>query len=304
MNQLLTYKPRIDEFLTNQLLQQQEQLSTINFWGKDSIDKLLPFVTSGKSIRGGLVLFAYESCGGTDTQKALLAAGAIELIHSGLLIHDDIMDQDSLRRGKPSIYTQYETLPNVTNPKHFGTSMGINLGDLCFFLGFNMLAQSAPTLMPMATEEFSKVVMGQMQDVAGGQIQRKLSADEVISIYRYKTARYTFSVPLMVGSTLALADQAIISRLEHLGEAMGLLFQIRDDELNASGDSEISGKSTGSDVANHKQTIQTAVSITQLTKMKADLIERADSMVQNLSFDEIHKAELVSLIAFCHNRDK
>src|SRR5579884_2233531 len=90
------YKKLIADFLQKYIKQEVLSLKSINSFSNDIENKLLPFVISGKMIRGSLVLYVQETFGGKITDDALFTAAALELFHSSLLIHDDIMDNDTL----------------------------------------------------------------------------------------------------------------------------------------------------------------------------------------------------------------
>ena len=165
------------------------------------------------------------------------------------------MDKDTVRRGLEAIHVQY------------GEAIGICVGDLLFFLGYELLT---PSVIALASREFANVAVAQMQDVSGG--------GDTLATYTYKTARYTFSLPMMAGAILAGADKNTTDLLEKLGEAMGLLFQIRDDELDES-------KS-------------------KLANLKPERTQRANDIILKLSIAESHKKELAALVDFCQNRTK
>jgi geranylgeranyl diphosphate synthase type I len=301
MTTLFSYKEDIQTTLHFILRQKQGTLGTINAWAQDALTRIDAFVVGGKCIRGSLVCFAHEVYGGKLKASALNVASAIELFHSGFLIHDDIMDQDRLRRGNASIHAQYEQLQNLRDAGLFGTSMGMNVGDLCFFLGFELLTPYA-AIAARGSSEFAQVVVGQMQDIAGSQIDKPLDTAAILSVYRYKTARYTFSFPLAAGAMVAQAPMEQVSLLSHLGEQLGFLFQIRDDELNAQTSSAKTRKSVGSDARNQTQTLRSRLEAEKLAQMRDRFIEEAHKIIPQLSISDAHKQELVDLTEFCHNR--
>jgi len=100
----------------------------------------------GKKLRGALIKLGYECAGGNDFKALVQASISIEIIHAFLLIHDDIMDQDDLRRGQPTIHRQYEKIFKQEikkgDARHFGVSMAIDTGDIGCFLGHLALAES------------------------------------------------------------------------------------------------------------------------------------------------------------------
>ena len=251
------YKQKISEFLTAFLKEKQEEFSKVNGWGSDVTEKLVNFASQGKMIRGSLVLFIYEAYAGKINAEAIKTAAALELFHSALLIHDDIMDNDTVRRGNPTIFAQYETFgkeKKVNNSHHFGESMGISLGDIAFFLGFQLLHQvNNPEINKLCMQEMTYVGLAQMQDVYHGYIQGNVTEEEIEKVYLYKTGRYTFSLPMIMGAMLAGETETVL--LEKLGESAGLLFQYTDDKLSIFGKQEDTGKVEGSDIRENKKTL-------------------------------------------------
>ena len=168
-----------------------------------------------------------------------------------------------------------------------------------------------------------------MQDVAASQTVKRLSEDDILSVYRYKTARYTFSLPLVAGAKLARASDTDLAVLDSLGEDIGIMFQIRDDELNLLGDPQITGKSKGSDVREHKQTLLSLylakstqgsslplLSPEELAKLYIDsgtqkhiadkissLAALVDAKLQKLTISNEHKHSLMALAEFVQTRE-
>ena len=250
------HKKTVDDTLTSYLT--RKKMESINELQSDLIKRLIPFVTSGKSIRGCLVVFGHSLFSKTEMSTIFDAAASLELIHSGLLIHDDIMDRDELRRGKQAMYTQYTEVGNLsgaTDSRHFGISMGINAADFCFFTGFELLGNVSNDILGIVSRELTNVVAAQMQDVYASQIARPFSEEDILTVYRYKTARYTFSLPLTIGARLAAAPDDVVQMLDRIGENIGIIFQLRDDELNLMGNAQKTGKPQGSDIREHKQTL-------------------------------------------------
>ena len=239
--------------------------------GADLIKRLLKFSTGGKLFRGCLTVFGYGMFkNGTD--KAVFKAGAaLEILHSALLIHDDIMDRDLLRRGEKSLFAQYGDFGNardVVDPEHFGLSMGICAGDICFYIGTAVMAslkadeRVKSRILSLWSEELQKVGLAQMQDIllssnANGisESADTVSEETILELYRYKTARYTFSLPLVTGALLAGIEQPETDLLEKLGEVIGIIFQIKDDEIGLFGTEERIGKPVGTDLEEGKQTL-------------------------------------------------
>ncbi len=295
---ILSHKKAVDEYLVTYLGNKKSKLAQINRWGTDIIDRLVPFVTSGKTTRGSLTVYTYSLFEKNMRPEIYQVAAALELFHSGFLIHDDIMDQDSLRRGRPSVWEQYR---NTSQDTHIGISQAINAGDLCFFMAQELLAGT--DVLPLVARELQPVIIAQMQDMMSGK-GTSMSKEEVLSLYRYKTARYTFSLSMAAGATLAGAAGDNISILERLGESMGLLYQIRDDELSIAGDSTVTGKPTGSDERNTKQTLAILLNSDELNDFKVSLLEHCDHEIDKLPIAPTGKQQLTALVRFCLTRDK
>lgn len=232
------------------------------------LERIIDFSSSGKMIRGSLV-FLGHSLLSPDAHKGILdAACAMELFQSGLLIHDDIMDRDSTRRGKPTIHARYsEDCAGLGSKEaqRAGEALGICTGDICFFLGQEALSRATSTvpasspnghtsiLGTYCSRELAKVGLAQMKDVEWGLTPQIPSKTEIMRMYCHKTARYTFSMPLAVGAILARRPEATHT-LEAIGEALGIVFQIRDDELGIFGSEKQIGKPIGSDIREGKKT--------------------------------------------------
>ncbi|MGZ5496539.1 MAG: polyprenyl synthetase family protein, partial [Candidatus Aminicenantales bacterium] len=136
-------KRRLRDDVTAFLASKRGDVSRLRPWGPDVLQRLRTFTLKGKMIRGGLVALGCDMAGGRAGAAAVRAGTALELIQSGLLIHDDIMDRDARRRGAPSIHEQYTLLaesPGTPEAAHFGTSMAICAGEISIFLAFEALA--------------------------------------------------------------------------------------------------------------------------------------------------------------------
>ena len=238
--------------------------------GPDAGDRLLEFALQGKMIRGGLVPLGYSLAteagpGAAPPSHATITVGAaMELFQSGLLVHDDIMDRDLTRRGSATIFHQYAEAASRredADPRHVGEALGICAGDVAYFLAFEMLAgidTPAPVraaLLGMCARELTSVGIAQMQDVAWGASAANVRDEDILRMYTYKTSRYSFSLPLAAGALIAGASPSLLRKLEAIGETIGVLFQVRDDELGLFGNEQELGKPVGSDVREGKKTL-------------------------------------------------
>ncbi len=248
--------------------------------GADAARRLAEFSARGKMLRGCLVRLGYELAKGSapvgrDDEALLLAGAAMELFQSGLLAHDDIMDRDRVRRGAPTLHVGYEAAlaqGKYGDPAHYGEALGICAGDLAYFAAFQLLSElpaeatAALKAAGIAARELCLVGVAQMQDVVNGALMpgsmnpfRDAAAEpgeeDILRLYRYKTGRYTFSLPLALGSAIAGAGDETRLALEEAGERLGLLFQLKDDELGLFADEEELGKPVGADIREDKKTL-------------------------------------------------
>lgn len=259
------YTKKITKQIADALAEKQQGYEQVSPWGKDSAERLTNFATQGKLIRGALVLFSSEMFKSPVKKDAVTAAAAIEMIHSSLLIHDDIMDNDPLRRGQPSIYKQYEAMAKQlgrNDAEHVGISLGICVGDIGYFLAWEMLGEithkKQKEVMRKIAHEVSLVGVAQMQDVTAYDGE-KLDRERILHMYQFKTGRYSFSLPLAIGALLANQSDEVIKQLERFGETVGILFQLADDNLGLFGTPEKTGKMVGSDIKENKQTLYRAM---------------------------------------------
>ena len=128
-------------------------------------------------------------------------------------------------------------------------------------------------VLALCARELSAVGIAQMQDVAWGASKDGVTVDEILKMYRYKTGRYSFSLPLVTGALIAGARADVRERLEACGESIGLLFQVRDDELGLFGNEEELGKPVGSDIREGKKTILMAFIMEAASPHERDRLE-------------------------------
>lgn len=254
-----TYRELISSFLKT-FLQQKEKEYLSNRWGKEIVENLTEFMMRGKMIRGSLVLFSFQTFSDAKIEDILPIAAAIELMHASLLIHDDIMDESFLRRGLPTINSYYDLFAKknrFSNADNFGKNIATCIGDIGFFFAFELLSSLGgqnKKISEYISKEYALVGFAQVQDVYNGFVL-DVTQNEILDIYKWKTGRYTFSLPLVVGAMLADRKGELVNKLEKFGEYLGILFQLKDDELDIFGDEKNMGKPVGSDIRENKKTL-------------------------------------------------
>jgi geranylgeranyl diphosphate synthase type I len=236
-------------------------------WAAELVPRLTTFAAQGKLVRANLVLLGCELGGGRITAAVQDAAAALELVHSGFLIHDDIIDDDALRRGQPALHVAYadagrrRARASRARADHIGRAIAICAADAAFFAAGELLAHTA--LAPASTRRilqlwahtFRRVALGEVLDVELTLDAGAAPLRTILGFYRLKTARYTFCAPLETGLLCADAPAALIRAVNAFAEHLGLVFQIKDDELGLFGATRTIGKPLGSDITQNKKTV-------------------------------------------------
>lgn len=281
---LSTEKKEINQrivFHIKGMKKQYKQVSTIN---NDTFDKLASFAIGGKGVRGGLFIITAELLGFTNKKLLVDIAATLEILHASLLIHDDIMDNDLLRRGNTSIYAQYIPVGReigTDSPVDFGKSMGICIGDIGFFIALDILRktlqqselQKKDELYGIIFQELVTVGIGQMDDITFSHSKKIPKIENIISMYTFKTAHYTFSLPFVLAAILTNQSKQVMETLEKIGIDIGILFQIKDDEIGLFSVENKIGKPIGSDIRENKKTILRAFLENKMTRNEKKAIQ-------------------------------
>ncbi len=218
----------------------------------------------GKRLRPALALGAAEVVSGNDA-PALPAACAIEMIHTYSLIHDDLpsMDDDDLRRGKP------------TSHKVYGEAIAILAGDALLTMAFDAAAQTESIRVVREIAQAAGVA-----GMVGGQVidldseDRGVTLDQLRQLHAYKTGAL-IRVSLRVGAILGGAEEAELAALTEYGEHIGLAFQIADDILDVVGTQQALGKPVGSDEGNKKSTYPQLLGLDRSRELAEEAIQSA-----------------------------
>ena len=254
----------------------QKLLEEDNAILKNALEKFVYLNSDGKYLRASLVALGYSVKHEDDNYLPL--ALAIEIFQTSVLIHDDIIDKADIRRGKDTIPIQYFKEykgkgKDFENKKHdIGNSMALCLGDLGYYLAFDLLLNyNNITLLKYYNDIVKKTFKGEALDVFlpfKSQFYEYDKIDEqIMNIYTYKTAYYTIVGPFSLGLILAGVNP---KKYEEALIDAGIAFQIKDDIKGIFEDEDSSGK-TSSDVLEYKQTI--LFSYTLKTKYKDELLK-------------------------------
>lgn len=223
----------------------------------------------GKRIRPLLLCCGYLCLGGTNAPAILQASVAVELLQTGLIIHDDVIDRSVERRAGPTMHLLWQEYFHqaqyraryATEPEHFGLSMAVLMGDIASALAYETLvradfpAEHKLRAVHTFSEVISRVAFGELLDVdMGMRSLDTLTEAEILTVYELKTAGYTTEGPLHMGAVLGGADAHQLRILSDYAIPLGIAFQIQDDLLGMFGKRNEIGKDEGSDLLEAKRT--------------------------------------------------
>ena len=230
----------------------------------------------GKRLRPVLTLLAAELLD-SDYKKALDAALAIEIFHTFSLVHDDIMDDAPLRRGKQTVHEKW----NINT--------GILSGDAMLIQAYQLFENYEGDTFRELAKVFSKTAIevceGQQYDV-DFEIRNDVTISEYLKMIEYKTA-VLVAASLNMGAIVAGASQECQHALYEYGRNLGIAFQLQDDYLDAFGDPKTFGKQVGGDIIENKKTFLYITALQKSKKEEAQLLEALFSTTPNNPTDKI-----------------
>ncbi len=264
---LKEHKAIIDEKLEAYIEKKKGHALEINAYANEMMGILKEFnLRGGKRLRPAFVVEGYRCVGGTDMDSIYYASLASEIMEGYLLVHDDVMDLDDVRRGGKSVHCTYREYHKKNfsgeGAQHFGESMAIIGGDVLETLGIDVLATSnfPDALKVKAMQKYATIVRytgyGQLLDVLSEELPiDRVTEDHVLTIHKMKTSMYTIEGPLQMGAMLAGAGDAELKMFSDYGVPLGQAFQLQDDMLGLFGKEEKLGKPVDSDLKEGKRTI-------------------------------------------------
>jgi len=197
----------------------------------------------GKRLRPVLLL-ASAAAFGLDASKAVSQAIGIEIFHNFTLLHDDVMDNADVRRGRPTVH------------RRWNSSAAILSGDTMLTMATQYMAQCDPTILPDVLKLFNdtaiQIYEGQQYDI-DFETRCDVTVEEYIEMIRLKTS-VLLACACRMGAMLAGSPEARCDAMYRYGELLGLAFQLQDDYLDTYGDPAIFGKEIGGDIINEKKT--------------------------------------------------
>jgi geranylgeranyl diphosphate synthase, type II len=198
---------------------------------------------AGKRLRPVISMMACDLVDG-DCTDAIHPAVSLEMLHNFTLIHDDIMDQAPLRRGRETVY------------RRWNSNIAILSGDTLFALAYDYLIRTDPKILPQLLHAFNRIAIqvceGQQMDM-NFETRNDVSIDEYIEMIRLKTAVF-FGGCIQIGAITGGAEPSQVKLLYDYGEKLGIAFQLQDDILDAFGSEQEIGKKQGGDIVANKKT--------------------------------------------------
>ncbi|MBP2215680.1 polyprenyl synthetase family protein [Arthrobacter sp. CAN_C5] len=255
---------QVESVLSNSFARSKARAATLGPTYHHLWETLENCAAGGKRFRPRMVMTAYDCLAGTDRDNAALVAASFEMLHTALIVHDDVIDRDFVRRGIPNVSGTYRLLAEDAglapdDAAHRGLSMGLIAGDLALSSAHRLLdgVRTDPATRERLGELLDDAVFasaaGELLDVDAS-TSDVASSEETLQMARLKTAVYSFESPLKAGAVLAGADEAIIDSLGDFGRDVGIAYQLADDILGVFGDEKTTGKTTWGDLREGKRT--------------------------------------------------
>jgi geranylgeranyl diphosphate synthase type I len=254
------------------------------------IEALRRFVLDGgKRLRPAFCHWAYVGAGGAAADAEVVDAGAaLELLHAFALLHDDVMDGSSLRRGRTTVHVDFAERHGAAGwrgeARRFGEGVAILVGDLAFVYADLLMVGVPPAATAIFNELRVELNIGQALDLIGTAEARR-DRSMASRIATYKSGKYTIERPLHLGAALVGRLDDLAQPLSDYGLPLGEAFQMRDDVLGTFGDPDVTGKPVGEDLREGKPTPLLAITTDRAGAERSELLDRVGS--PDLADDEV-----------------
>ncbi|UCC20081.1 MAG: polyprenyl synthetase family protein [Promethearchaeota archaeon] len=302
------YIPKINDAIS--FIYDRKLNSVENQFLKDYYSELKDyFLSGGKRIRPLLCIASFNAFNKNLDDKIVLPSIGVEFLHNASLIHDDIIDHDDYRRGKPAFHFRFRNYHQKYNLKkmrddEFGTSIGIIGGDSTFFLGmesflFNDFDKNLNlNAIKLYEKAFNDIANGVLIEI--DMVNRKdLMISEYIEMISLKTGAL-LEKSILIGANYNNVEEKILNELSVYGINLGIIFQIIDDILGTFGDEKITGKPTDGDIREGKKTCLLIDALNKLDETERlnleGLIEKPDLTRNDVETvkDLFHKADVIN----------
>lgn len=297
------YSARVDSGISEELKRRLAEVREISPHLIPILEAMKELSVGGKRLRAMLTILGYQigsgDKDGSDEVEIIKAGVMMEIFHLGLLIQDDFMDRDELRRGVKTLIARYED-------RHVGNFISMLAGDYTFGWGIEIISNlkfsnsQIVEAMKAWGKYFTRVGYGQTLDGLA------VADDEtILKILELKSGEYSCVLPLVMGATLADADSKIITMLEQYGMELGWVFQLRDDWLAEYGESSKTGKPVGNDKREGKKSYVTMYGKEATEQAIQDHTSKARSLISgdfDLSGDS--RKVMEEIVSWMGTRDR
>lgn len=263
----LASRPAIDDAIADALARMRIRADTLGGGFAALADALSRAAGGGKRFRPALVAACFEAFGGDpdSTPAVYPIAAAFELLHTAFIVHDDVIDHDTVRRGIPNVAGEFRMRGRARGADAAGAALlgdaaAILAGDLLLHEAFRLVAladvdaATRERLLALLDDAVFVSAAGELADVEHSVAAELADAEAILDATFNKTAVYSFSAPLAAGGVLAGAPEDSLAVLDHAGGRLGLAFQLVDDLIGAFGSQEQAGRAAGGDLRESKRT--------------------------------------------------
>jgi geranylgeranyl pyrophosphate synthase len=267
----------------------------------------------GKRLRPVAFIMAYKGTGGQDEKRIIGPSISVELFHNSTLTHDDIMDEDSIRRGGPthhellkSHFLERYSSADVGEAQRFGSCMAILGGNILSGLGMHTLLtadfpeEEINRVMGIYKDTYLIVNHGQYEDI-DFEYRKNLTEDDYLRMVDRKTS-YLFSAGIQMGATFGNATDKQLEALKRYARPMAQGFQIQDDILGSFGVSEDTGKPSDSDIMEGKKTLLSIKAFELANKSQREQLNTLLGSAQVTEVRDLFKS--TGALDYCKKRSK
>lgn len=265
-NLTLTEAKAVDQLIINELSSDVVLINQMSFYIVSN---------GGKRLRPMLLLLAAKALGGVNDHHLILAA-VIEFIHTATLLHDDVVDESELRRGRESANAVW------------GNAASVLVGDYLYSSAFEMMVRTGNMrVMEILSKTTTAIAEGEVLQLLNCN-NPETTEEKYLEVIARKTA-ILFSAATRLGAVIAGANSEVEERLAEYGQQLGVAFQLIDDALDYKATKEELGKNLGDDLAEGKPTLPLIYAIQQGTKEEAELIINAIKNGEREAFNKIYE---------------
>ncbi len=279
-------RSRVQKVLDDELARHGATVEAVSPEAAPMVEYVGDLLSGGKRLRPAFAYWGWRGAGGADCPEIVAAVTSLELFQAAALVHDDVMDDSDTRRGMPAVHRRFAQLHRGSDwhgdTARYGMAGAILVGDLCLSWSDELFACSGldPVALRRGRAVFDRMrtqlMAGQYLDMLE-QAQAGTGEDPVArarAVIRFKSAKYTIEHPLLLGGTLAGADDRLLASYSQYGLPLGEAFQLRDDLLGVFGDPAHTGKPAGDDLREGKRTVLVALALQRATPTQAGRVKR------------------------------